>query len=110
MNNAFVHYGINSDPFADQLLTYKGSDLFEGTFSFNEALKVGDQVKYFFSVKDSSSNANYAATDTLNYFIDTTQVIDDFENDLSYWDVGLFWNQVTSGKSGEYSLDLPEVT
>ncbi len=101
---AFVHYGVNDAPMIDQLLTFIGSDQYEGTFSFEEALNVGDEVKYFFSVEDSSSGANYAATDTFNYFIDTTQVIDDFENGLAYWDLDLFWDISSSSKSGDYSI------
>jgi len=52
------------------------------------ALQVGDQVNYYFKVNDISSNKNAGSSDTLFYVMDTLQVIDDFENGTSFWDVG----------------------
>lgn len=105
-DNAFVHYGVNDDPMLSNLLEYKGNDVFEGTFNFEEALNVGDRINYFFSVSDSSSNANYAATDTFHYFIDTTQVIDDFETDLSYWDLDVYWDISKTSNQGVNSISF----
>jgi hypothetical protein len=100
-----IFYSLNSIPKGDVGLNYLGDNYFNGTFSFDEELLLGDKVSYYFSIKDNSSMQNLNTTDTLSYYIDTAQVIDDFENGTSLWDLGEGWNITNKSKnSGEFSI------
>jgi hypothetical protein len=86
-------------------LSYFEKDMFTGTFAFEEALSIGDQVDYFARVKDLSSNRNIGTSVTHSFQVDTFQVIDDFENGDWRWDLGKGWEIVSYEKyTGEYSI------
>ncbi len=100
-----IFYSINSIPKGNVELHYLGDNYFDGTFSFDEELILGDKVSYYFSIQDNSSMQNLNTTDTLSYYIDTVQVIDDFENGTSLWDLGEGWNITNKSKNtGEFSI------
>ncbi len=110
-SSATVHYTVNDvTPFQSVALNYApDEEIFTGSFSFNSALQVGDKVNYYFSVKDNSSAANETTSEVYEYFIDTLQVIDDYERGLSDWIFEGDWGLSSQRKSGEFSLtDSPE--
>ncbi|MCF8241821.1 MAG: S8 family serine peptidase [Melioribacteraceae bacterium] len=95
--------GVEQD---SSLLTLFGSDVYTGTFEFAEPLLKGTEVSYYFYAEDSSSNRNSDTSDTYSFIIDTTQVIDDFENGTAFWDLGTGWGlNSTQSNSGNYSID-----
>jgi len=110
--SAKIHYTVNDiSPYSNNLMKVVSIEkgIFEGSFSFTEPLNLGDKVSYYFSAADSSSNANSAESDIFEYFIDTTEVLDDFENGLINWDVEGEWNLSETHNSGQYSLaESPE--
>ncbi|MCF6268518.1 MAG: S8 family serine peptidase [Melioribacteraceae bacterium] len=103
---AKIYYTVNdTEPYNSNPLEYVlEQDLFAGSFSFAEPLNVGDKVSYYFAVKDSSSNANETTTEVYEYYIDTLQVLDGFEDGLSEWALDQGWGLSNRRKSGENSL------
>ena len=99
-SSAKLIYWVNNDNLDSTALAYQGKNKFTGTFAFSNAQQVGDQVNYYFKVNDISSNKNAGSSDTLFYVMDTLQVIDDFENGTSFWDVGNGWGLTQSSKHG----------
>lgn len=104
-STAMLHYWVNDNTPNSVQLTPFEEDIFSGTFSFDSRLHFGDQVSYYFSVNDLSSNSNLSRSDTTTYLIDSTQVVDDFEFPILDWDVTGSWG-VTSAvkKNGNFSL------
>lgn len=108
-STALLHYRVNDETSNSVLLTSLDEKLFSGTFSFNNKLNFGDKVSYCFSVRDLSSNSNLASSDTLNYLVDTVQVVDDFEFPYLDWEITGTWGLSTEKKNGLYSLsDSPD--
>ncbi|KUG25683.1 hypothetical protein ASZ90_004493 [hydrocarbon metagenome] len=108
-STALLHYRVNDETSNSVLLTSLDEKLFSGTFSFNNKLNFGDKVSYCFSVRDLSSNSNLASSDTLNYLVDTVQVVDDFEFPYLDWEITGTWGLSTQKKNGLYSLsDSPD--
>ena len=104
-SSAKIYYSVNEGNVDSTSLSYLEKDMFSGTFSFEEALSVGDQVNYFARVKDISSSKNIGTSQTYNFQIDTFQVIDDFEDGDWRWDLGKGWEIVSYEKySGNYSI------
>ncbi len=103
---AKIYYTVNDvEPYKSNLLSYLSSnDVFTGSFSFDTPLSVGDKVSYYFAVNDKSANANETKTDVFDYLIDTLQVIDGFEDELTEWDADDEWGLSGKHKSGEFSL------
>jgi len=103
---AKIFYTVNDiEPYQFNLLEYSlDYDFYFGSFSFTEPLAVGDKVSYYFSVNDSSSNANGTTTETYEYFIDTLQILDGFEDGLTEWDLDQEWGLSSKRKSGVNSL------
>lgn len=104
-STAMLHYWVNDNAPNSILLTQYEEDIFSGTFSFDSRLHFGDQVSYYFSVNDLSSNSNLSRSDTTVYSIDSTQVVDDFELPILDWDVTGSWGLTSAvKKNGNYSL------
>lgn len=104
-STAMLHYWVNDNAPNSILLTQYEEDIFSGTFSFDSRLHFGDQVSYYFSVNDLSSNSNLSRSDTTVYSIDSTQVVDDFELPNLDWDVTGSWGLTSAvKKNGNYSL------
>ena len=99
-SSAKLIYWVNNDNLDSTALVFQGENKFKGTFTFSNALQVGDRVNYYFEVNDISSNKNAGSSDTLFYLIDTLQIIDDFENGASLWDLGNGWGITKAYKNG----------
>lgn len=100
-----IFFSVNESNMDSSSLSYLEKDKFGGTFSFDEALSIGDQVDYFAQVRDVSSNKNVGTSETHSFQIDTFQVIDDFEDGDWRWDLGEGWEITDSDKhSGEFSI------
>ncbi|MDZ7764849.1 MAG: T9SS type A sorting domain-containing protein [Melioribacteraceae bacterium] len=101
---ALLNYWVNDESLNSEVLTNIGDDLYSGSFSFEQPLNFGDQVSYYFSASDVSSNANTTVSDTVTYTIDSTQVVDDFELPFFDWTGDANWGLSTTSKTGSYSL------
>ncbi len=108
---AKIYFTVNDiEPFQFNLLEYSANyDFYYGSFSFTEPLIIGDKVSYYFSVNDNSTNANETKTEVFEYFIDTLQILDGFEEGLTEWDLDQEWGLSSKRKSGENSLTDSEV-
>jgi len=98
--SAKLIYWVNNDYSDSTTLIFLGKNEFSGTFSFSNSGQVGDQVNYYVKANDISSNKNTGISETLFYIVDTSQVIDDFENGTSFWDLGNGWDLTQSTKHG----------
>ncbi len=108
-NSAKIYYTVNDVTPYQMNPMYIEDGIFKGTFQFTQALQVGDKVSYYFEVNDISSNANKSTSDIYEYYIDTLQVIDDFENGLTDWDLEGTWALSNRRKQGAFSLtDSPD--
>lgn len=107
---AKIHYWVNDETPKSNLLMQVSENIFSGTFSFNTRLELGDQVSYYFSVNDISSNSNISTSNTFRYTIDTVQIVDDFEFPQLDWELTGTWGLSSAQKkSGKYSLsDSPD--
>ena len=101
---ALLIYQVNDESPNSEVLTNIGGDLYAGSFSFDQPLNFGDQVSYYFSASDVSSNANTTYSDTVTYIIDSTQVVDDFELQFFDWSGDANWGLSTTSKTGSFSL------
>ncbi len=108
-SSAKIYYTVNEfEPYSFNQMNSTENG-FEGSFEFSEPLIIGDKVSYYFEVVDASSGANKASTEVYEYYIDTLQVIDDFENGLADWELDGLWDLNVRRKQGEYSLtDSPD--
>lgn len=102
--SVLLNYWVNSNSVESVELLSIGNNEFTGTFSFNDRLAFGDVVNYFFSAIDLSSNRNYGTSDTVSYIIDSVQVVDDFELNLSDWNQDGEWGLSPTNNSGNFSL------
>jgi len=109
-SSAQILYSVNDGNLDSTSLSYLEKDKFTGTFSFDEALAIGDQVNYYARVIDRSSTKNVGTSDTYSFQIDTFQVIDDFEDGDWRWDLGQGWGIISSDQnSGVFSItDSPD--
>ncbi|VAX25752.1 hypothetical protein MNBD_IGNAVI01-1258 [hydrothermal vent metagenome] len=108
-NSAKIYYTVNdTEPYRSNPM-YVEDGILNGSFEFAQPLQIGDKVSYYFEVKDISSNANTTASEVYEYYIDTLQVIDDFEHGLSDWDLEGTWSLSNRRKQGSFSLtDSPD--
>jgi hypothetical protein len=108
--SARLFFSVNEGSLDSTALSHFEKDKFTGTFSFEEALLIGDEISYYAQVVDRSVNQNLGKTDTYTITIDTFQVIDDFEDGDWRWDLGLGWGIDDSDQnSGEFSIaDSPD--
>lgn len=107
--SAKINYTVNDGTYLANPLEHILGDLFIGSFNFDEELVEGDKVSYYFSAWDISNAQNEAVSETYEYLIDTSQVVDDFEIGLSDWDLDAGWGLSSRNKSGEFSLsDSPD--
>ena len=108
--SAQLFFSVNEGNMDSTALSYLEKDKFGGTFSFDEALSIGDQVDYFARIRDVSSNKNVGTSEIHSFQIDTMQVIDDFEDGDWRWDLGEGWEITDSDKhGGEFSItDSPD--
>jgi len=105
-NSMYMKYQINDNSPGEKLMNPVDTlGNFELELSYDETLKKGDVVSYYFSVTDASDNSNETVSDTFSYAIDTVEIVDDFENGLDKWDTGEGWGLSTLRNSGSYSVD-----
>lgn len=102
--SAEVVYWLNDQLSQSNPLVQITEDSYSGSFGFNQKLEVGNKVSYFFSARDISSNQNLSTSDTFYYFIDTLQVIDDFELTLNDWELEGDWGLSDRNNTGLFSL------
>jgi subtilisin family serine protease len=108
-STAVLTYWVNENSPEIVNLEPIGGNKFQATFAFDTKLNFGDYVSYFFAVNDKSANSNLGTSDTTTYFIDTTQVIDDFELNFFEWETNGTWNLSSTRKSGSFSMtDSPD--
>ncbi len=104
-----LNHKVNDGTLNSVTMNDAGGDIFTGSFSYIDPLNKGDKISYFFTGQDISANQNIGTSDTFYYFIDTIQVIDDFEFGLSDWELGEGWGLANRSKSGVYSIsDSPD--
>ena len=104
-SSAKLIYWVNNNNADSTALIPAGENEYTGTFSFANQLQVGDQVNYYFKANDISSNKNIGKSETLFYTVDTSQVIDGFENGTYLWDLGNGWGLTRDSKNnGLYSI------
>ncbi|MCK5078139.1 MAG: S8 family serine peptidase, partial [Calditrichia bacterium] len=108
-STAYLYFGINEEEKDSLLLSDQGDNQFTGTFSFVAPISAGNTVSYYFSIKDNSSNANRGVSETYSYMVDSTQFIEGFENELSWWNLGDDWGLSSLHHDGAQSItDSPD--
>ncbi|NOX38199.1 MAG: S8 family serine peptidase [Calditrichaeota bacterium] len=85
-------------------MDFIGDNQFIGSFSVSPIEPRTRYIYYYFSINDISSNRNLAVSDTF-FFSDTTELIDDFEENNPKWDLGKYWDYSSSRRhSGQRSI------
>lgn len=88
-------------------LSYWKESTFADTFSLQSPAIGGQNVEYYFTARDSTSNLNlrrFPETGFLSFVIGK-ELIEDFEEGTAKWDLGKRWTLTDSVKqSGKYSI------
>ena len=103
-STAYIHYWKNNEASDSIKMRVEEEGIFKGTFTFDNPLLKGDSAKYFFSVKDLSTNENKAISQIYSYQVDTTELIDNFEGELYKWDLGNGWGKQLIDDIGSFSI------
>lgn len=108
-DSVFIYYkktGSENEQRA-QLLPTPTSNTYSTTFNLSTPALGGQKIFYYFTSRDSTSNKNiarYPATDYLSFIIGR-EVIEDFEEGASKWNLGLGWALTDKHKnSGTFSI------
>ena len=112
-DSVFINY-IRQNDVTEQRsrLKHWNEDTFLDTFSLSTPVNPGENVYYYFTARDSSSNHNigrYPETGYLTLIIGR-EIIEDFENGTSKWNTGSRWGLADTLKySGKFSItDSPQ--
>ncbi len=85
-------------------MQYTNHDRFEGELQLPTELALNEQIQYYFTVDDRSSNRNRVYSDTFALQLDTTEVLDDFERNTIKWQTDAWGRDDKFSKSGDYSI------
>lgn len=107
-DSVFIYYKPEGDSFEQRSsLRYWGEDTFIDTFSLASPVVAGQHILYYFTARDSSSVKNLSRYPDSGYFklIIGREIIEDFENGVSKWNLGDSWGLTDTLKSsGKYSI------
>ncbi len=108
-DSTFIYYKRENDEIEQrQLLTLRDNDeTFGGLFNLSVPATGGQNILYYFSATDSTSNKNSKRFPETGYysFRIGLEIIDDFEEGIEKWNLGKRWTLTDSSKkSGKYSI------
>ncbi|MDP2208906.1 MAG: S8 family serine peptidase [Bacteroidota bacterium] len=108
-DSTFIYYKRENDENEQrQLLTLRDNDeTFGGLFNLSVPATCGQNILYYFSATDSTSNKNSKRFPETGYysFRIGLEIIDDFEEGIEKWNIGKRWTLIDSSKkSGKYSI------
>lgn len=113
-NATYIVFRVNSSELDSARLQYSSQDNFKCTFntqSLVPQLQHGDVISYYYSIRDASSQHNYTRLPSSGFysFIIGRQLIDNFEQMLPIWDLGLSWGyeKITSPRNSKIISDSP---
>jgi hypothetical protein len=113
-NATYIVFKVNSSALDSARLLYSSQDNFKCTFNTHSLvpqLQHGDVISYYYSIKDASSKHNHTRLPSTGFysFIIGRQLIDNFEQMLPIWDLGLSWGyeSITSPRNSNVISDSP---
>jgi len=90
LSSVKFHHRQSGQPYQWLEMTPLEGDTFNASAFWNN-LSLGNHLYYYFSAQDSSSNLNTAVTPEYSFEVMTSALFDDFENDLSQWEIDGSW-------------------
>ncbi|MDI6804886.1 MAG: S8 family serine peptidase [Bacteroidota bacterium] len=107
-DSIFIYFKKSGDENESRAnLRYWSESTFSDTFSLKSPAIGGQNIEYYFTARDSTSNINlqrYPESGYLSFLIGR-ELIDDFEEGTAKWDMGKRWTLSDSvKKSGKYSI------
>lgn len=107
-DSVFIFYKKDGDVQEQRAnLSHWFENTFSDTFSLNSPAVGGQQILYYFTAKDSSSNQNIGRYPDNGYlsFVIGREIIEDFESGTDNWDLGKYWGLTDTLKNSEkYSI------
>ncbi len=107
-DSVFIYFRKRGDENESRAnLRYLGEDNFSDTFSLKSPARGGQQIEYYFTARDSSSNSNLQRYPETGYFsfLIGREIIEDFEEGTAKWNLGSGWALTDKHKnSGAFSI------
>ncbi len=99
-----VDYQLNEEEPQQVAMTANGDETYTADMSFSRDLTSGDQISYTVTAKDLSASANSVTSEPVAFSIVSTLLVDDFESELTKWDLGSVWETNFFSHQGNNSL------